>query len=50
VTYLNSLVAALQAHVHPGQMAAGVLPVTPMPPTAPLPVPGTVFSGKVKTG
>ena len=51
MTYLNALVAQLQTHTHPGQMAAGVLPVTPM-------VPGASFqtyqssnnSSKVKTG
>jgi uncharacterized protein involved in type VI secretion and phage assembly len=51
LTYLTSLVTALQTHTHPGELAAGVLPVTPM-------VPGTSFptyqssdnSSKVKTG
>jgi uncharacterized protein involved in type VI secretion and phage assembly len=50
LTYITTLVTALQAHVHPGQMAAGVLPVTPMPPTVPLPTPGTINSSAVKTG
>ncbi len=36
LAYLNSLVAALQSHTHPGELALGVLPVTPM-------VPGTTF-------
>jgi len=32
LTYLNQLVAMFNAHVHPGEMAGGVLPVTPAPP------------------
>lgn len=51
MSYLTQLVTTLQTHTHPGQMAAGVLPVTPM-------VPGTSFptyqssynSTQVKTG
>ena len=34
-TYLNQLVTLFNAHMHPGQMAAGVLPVTPAPPVGP---------------
>src|SRR5262249_17262309 len=30
--YLNQLVALLQSHVHPGELALGVFPVTPAPP------------------
>jgi hypothetical protein len=37
LTYLNQLVAMFNAHVHPGQMAAGILPVTPAPPVPPFP-------------
>jgi len=36
MSYLNNLVMALQTHTHPGELAAGFIPVTPM-------VPGTVF-------
>lgn len=36
MTYLNQLVMTLQTHTHPGELAAGFMPVTPM-------VPGTVF-------
>jgi Type VI secretion system/phage-baseplate injector OB domain len=32
LTYLNQLVATFNAHVHPGELAAGFIPVTPMPP------------------
>jgi hypothetical protein len=32
LAYLNQLVAMFNAHVHPGEMAGGVLPVTPAPP------------------
>jgi hypothetical protein len=38
-------------HLHPGELAAGVLPVTPAPPVPPFP-PATpsLLSMKVKTG
>jgi hypothetical protein len=35
--YLNQLVTMFNAHVHPGQMAAGILPVVPTPPVPPFP-------------
>jgi hypothetical protein len=35
LTYLNQLVAMFNAHVHPGELAAGVLPVTPAVPPFP---------------
>lgn len=37
LAYLNQLVAMFNAHVHPGEMAAGILPVTPAPPVPPFP-------------
>jgi len=37
LVYLNQLVAMFNAHVHPGQLAAGILPVTPSPPVPPFP-------------
>jgi hypothetical protein len=37
LTYLNELVALFNTHVHPGEMAVGILPVTPAPPVAPFP-------------
>lgn len=38
--YLTEFVTLYVAHTHPGELAAGILPVTPMPPTPPgLPLP-----------
>lgn len=37
--YLGQLVGAFNAHVHPGEMALGILPVTPAPPVGPMPPP-----------
>lgn len=39
LAYLGQLVGMLQAHIHPGETAAGVLPVTPAPPQPVFPVP-----------
>ena len=51
LTYLQNLTTWLQTHVHPGEMAAGVLPVTPAPPLPPPPMPlPTMLSQRVKTG
>jgi uncharacterized protein involved in type VI secretion and phage assembly len=51
VTYLNQLVTIFNAHLHPGELAAGVLPVTPAPPVAPMTPPTpALLSMKVKTG
>jgi hypothetical protein len=36
MAYLSQLVTMFNTHVHPGQLAAGVLPVTPAPPVPPL--------------
>jgi Type VI secretion system/phage-baseplate injector OB domain len=35
--YLNQLVAMFNAHIHPGELAAGFIPVTPAPPVPPFP-------------
>ncbi|MEI6682122.1 MAG: phage baseplate assembly protein V [Bacteroidota bacterium] len=35
--YLNQLVTIYNAHLHPGELALGVLPVTPAPPVLPMP-------------
>jgi uncharacterized protein involved in type VI secretion and phage assembly len=35
--YLNQLVTLFNTHLHPGELALGVLPVTPAPPVAPFP-------------
>jgi hypothetical protein len=51
LTYLNQLCSIYQSHTHPGEMAAGVLPVTPAPPVPPFPTPtAALLSTKVKTG
>ncbi len=51
LVYLNQLVAIFNSHVHPGELAIGILPVTPAPPVAPFP-PATpaLISTKVRTG
>jgi uncharacterized protein involved in type VI secretion and phage assembly len=35
--YLNQLVQIFNTHVHPGELAIGLLPVTPAPPVGPMP-------------
>ncbi len=51
MTYLNQLVGMLQSHTHPGQMAAGIFPVTPMVPIPAFPTPTpSLISQKVKAG
>jgi len=48
MTYLTALVSMLNLHVHPGEMALGVLPVTPAPPQPTLPPPPvSILSPKV---
>ena len=37
LTYLNQLVTIFNTHVHPGELAAGFIPVTPAPPVAQAP-------------
>jgi phage baseplate assembly protein gpV len=51
VSYLSQLVSLYQSHVHPGEMALGVFPVSPAPPVPPFP-PATpaLNSMRVKTG
>ncbi len=51
LSYLNQLVSMFNSHVHPGQLAVGVLPVTPAPPVPFFP-PATpsLLSVKVKCG
>lgn len=49
--YLNQLVAMFNTHLHPGEMALGVFPVTPMPPVPPWPAASpSMLSTKVKNG
>jgi hypothetical protein len=51
LTYLNQLVTMFNTHVHPGELAAGILPVTPAPPVPPFPPPTPdMLSVQVKTG
>jgi uncharacterized protein involved in type VI secretion and phage assembly len=51
LTFLNTLVTSFNSHLHPGELAAGVLPVTPAPPAPPLQPPSSsMLSTKVKTG
>jgi Type VI secretion system/phage-baseplate injector OB domain len=51
LTYLNQLVTMFNSHVHPGELAVGILPVTPAPPVPFFP-PATpsLLSVKVKCG
>ncbi|MEJ2541223.1 MAG: phage baseplate assembly protein V [Gemmatimonadota bacterium] len=37
LVYLNQLVALFNTHVHPGELAAGFIPVVPAPPVSPFP-------------
>lgn len=49
--YLTQLVTLLQTHVHPGELALGILPVTPAPPVVPFPMPTPdLLSLQVTTG
>lgn len=49
--YLNQLVSLFNSHMHPGELAAGVLPVTPAPPVPPFtPATPDLLSLQVKTG
>jgi uncharacterized protein involved in type VI secretion and phage assembly len=49
--YLTQVVNMFNAHLHPGEMAAGFIPVTPAPPVPPLTPPTPdLLSMKVKTG
>jgi len=51
MTYLTQLVATLQTHTHPGQLALGWMPVTPMVPGTSFPTPSTtLISTVVKAG
>jgi|RhiMethySRZTD1v2_1073278.scaffolds.fasta_scaffold16051_4 uncharacterized protein involved in type VI secretion and phage assembly len=51
LTYLNQLVQMFNSHMHPGQLAAGVIPVTPAPPVPFFPpAQPSLLSTRVKTG
>jgi hypothetical protein len=49
--YLNQLVGLYQSHIHPGELALGIFPITPAPPVPPFP-PATpqLLSMRVKSG
>ena len=49
--YLNQIVQIYQTHMHPGELALGMFPVTPAPPVPPMPPPTpALLSVKVTTG
>jgi Type VI secretion system/phage-baseplate injector OB domain len=49
--YLMQIVTIYQTHIHPGELALGVFPVTPAPPVAPMPPPTpSLLSMKVFEG
>lgn len=51
MSYLNQIVQVYQTHLHPGQLALGVYPVTPAPPVPPLTPPSpALLSQRVKAG
>lgn len=48
LSYLAQIVATFNAHVHPGELALGFMPVTPAPPVAPMvPPTAALVSSKV---
>jgi uncharacterized protein involved in type VI secretion and phage assembly len=49
--YLNQIVQLYQTHIHPGELALGIFPITPAPPVPPFPpAPPALLSTKVTTG
>jgi hypothetical protein len=49
--YLNQLVMIFNTHLHVGELAAGIIPVTPAPPATPFPpAQPTLISTRVKSG
>jgi uncharacterized protein involved in type VI secretion and phage assembly len=49
--YLNQIVTLYQTHLHPGELALGLFPVTPAPPVPIFPPPSpTMLSMRVKSG
>lgn len=46
-SYLNMIMTMFNAHIHPGELAAGILPVTPAPPVPPFPPVPMMLSTKV---
>jgi len=51
IQYLTQLVQVFNAHTHPGELAAGMFPVSPMVPAPSLgPPPSAISSKKVTSG
>ena len=51
MNYLNQMVQTYTTHTHPGELAAGIFPVSPMTPVPPMTPPTpNLLSIKVKTG
>ena len=51
MSYLTQIVQIYQTHLHPGELAAGFMPVTPAPPVPPMPPPTpALLSTRVKAG
>ncbi len=49
--FLNQMIQTFNSHMHPGELALGALPVTPMIPVPPMsPAMPSLLSVKVKTG
>jgi len=49
--FLNQMIQTFNSHMHPGELALGALPVTPMIPVPPMaPATPSLLSVKVKTG
>jgi len=47
LVYLGTLVALFNTHVHPGELAAGFIPVTPTPPVSQMPPPSPSLLSQV---
>lgn len=47
LSYLNTILSLFNSHMHPGELAAGFLPVTPMLPVPQFTPPPTMLSSKV---
>lgn len=51
MSYLTEVTNTFNTHMHPGELAAGILPVTPAPPVPPMMPPTPILiSTRVKTG
>lgn len=51
LTHLGNMATVFDSHLHTGELALGIFPVTPVPPTTPFPTAtSSLLSSKVKTG